>query len=109
MPGRNASDVESVAFRLPCARIQTMACTFSLALACGPCRVRSGCVLASFTVCGDGTPSHHDDVGSGLDIAIPHKICDSHTETLGNPMEGAESQVPFAPLNCAVIGSVHSD
>jgi hypothetical protein len=25
-----------------------------------------------------------------LEIAIPHKICHSHTETLGNPMEGAE-------------------
>jgi hypothetical protein len=26
-----------------------------------------------------------------LDITIPHKICHSHTETLGHPMEGAES------------------
>jgi hypothetical protein len=35
----------------------------------------------------------HPPAGSedSLDITIPHKICHSHTETLGNPMEGAES------------------
>ena len=34
-----------------------------------------------------------NEVGAGKtsDITIPHKICHSHTETLGNPMEGAES------------------
>ncbi|GEM_PF-5446604 len=46
---------------------------------------------------------------SASDITIPHKICHPHTEPLGNPMEGAESYVPLAALNCAVIRAVHSD
>jgi hypothetical protein len=41
-----------------------------------------------------GTPGAHPGASSRrptLDITIPHKICHSQTETLGNPMEGAES------------------
>ena len=62
-------------------------------------------------MCRRQDPHHDCEVAAGwtLDITIPHKIRHSHTETLGNPVEGAESQVSFAALNCAVIRAVHSD
>lgn len=45
-----------------------------------------GCPIDVWTILGlrAGTPD-------ASYIAIPQKICHSHTETLGNPMEGAES------------------